>query len=135
MENLPKMTVAKYDDIFALNKCIFGLGHTGKMYHTNAAKVLSKIGCKLWWKWPMCVLFVALNMDKNLIVGNPEEIEKPLNIFKGWAFCQSGGFDRLFVMQKQIQFSENKNMARTTSLIVAWQTEKTSLGTKFNIWE
>ncbi len=83
MEYPPGIADAEEDDVLALNKFIYGLVQAARKYHKKAVEVLQKIGfnggeadpCLFWKIYEKGVVFVAIYVDDNLIVGHPKAIE------------------------------------------------------------
>ncbi len=77
------MADAEEDDILALNKCIYGLVQAARQYHKKAVEVLHKIGfncekvdpCLFWKRFQKGVVFMAIYVDDNMIVGHPKAID------------------------------------------------------------
>ncbi len=90
MECPPRMTDVEEDEVLALNKCIYGLVQATRQYHKNAVEVLRKIGfkggdvdpCLFWKQYKKKVVFVAVYVAENLIVGHPDASEDTIEQLK-----------------------------------------------------
>ncbi len=108
-------------DVLALNKCISGLVQTITKYHNKAVEDLHKIGftgeevdpCLFWKQYEKGVVFVAVNLDDNLVVDHPEAIKYTAEQLKKNGFVVKVGDDLKDFLT--IQFQENKSIIRTTS--------------------
>ncbi|EJK77615.1 hypothetical protein THAOC_00541 [Thalassiosira oceanica] len=83
MECPPGMVGAKEDDVLLLNKSIYGLVQAARQYHKKAVEILRKMGfqggdvdpCLFWKRSKLGIVFIAIYVDDNLIIGTPAAIE------------------------------------------------------------
>ncbi len=93
------MKDAEGDDVLALNKCIYGYLQATKLYHKQDVKELHKIGfngrevgsCFFRKRYEKGVVFVAIYVDDNLIVGHPKAIEDTIEQVEKESICCKKG--------------------------------------------
>ncbi|KAL7463835.1 hypothetical protein ACHAXS_004242 [Conticribra weissflogii] len=79
MECPPGMTDDEEDDVLALNECIFGPLQVARQYHKKDVKFCAKLDL-------MGVVFDAIYVDDNLILGYPDAIKVSIEQFKNNGF-------------------------------------------------
>ena len=81
---------SRQDDAILLNQCIYGLVQASRQHHKKAVKILNKIGfvggdvdpCLFMKKLKLGLVFIALYVDDNLIVGHPKAINEAIEGMK-----------------------------------------------------
>ena len=86
----PKVCLAEKDEYIILNKCINGLVQVVRQYQEKAIKILKKLGfvggnvdpCLNAKKSVKGLVYIALYVDDNLMVGNIEAIDNEIAALK-----------------------------------------------------
>ena len=95
MECPPVIMDIKEDDILALNYWINDPLKVARQNHKKAVEILCKIEfsggdvdpCLFWKKYDKGIVFVAIDVDDNLIVSHPEAIDDTIKLLKTEQIC------------------------------------------------
>ena len=116
MECPPGMK-SKADEILILGQCIYGLVQSARQYHKKAVEILQKIGyvggivdpCLFMKKSEKWLVYIALYVDDNLLVGHPEAIKQVIQDLRENGLNLKIDDDLTDYLSCEIKFSDNKN--------------------------
>ena len=110
---------AKPTNALVLKKCIYGLVQAARQYHKKAVQILQKIGfeggdvdpCLYVWKNNKGIVFIAIYVDDNLLVGNKEAIDKTIELLQKEGFNLKIEDNLEDYLSCNIHFSKSGNSA------------------------
>ncbi len=107
------------DDALLLQRCIYGLVQSARQYHKKIVEILRKIGfeggevdpCLFMRKSKKGLVYIALYVDDNLLVGHPAAIEETVQQLKAHGLILKIEDDLADYLSCEIVFSKDKRSA------------------------
>ena len=112
----PQGLPSKPNEVLILDKCIYGLVQSVRQYHKKAVKILKKIGfeggevdpCLYMRRCAKGIVFLALYVDDNLLVGHPVVIEDTIKKMRKKGLVLKVEGDLKDYLSREINFSKDK---------------------------
>jgi len=113
------MKGATHKDALSLHKYIYGLVQAARQYHKKIKEYLKKLGftggdvdpCLFMKKYEKGLVYIALYVDDNLMVGHPEAIDDTIALLRAEGLNLKVEDDLHDYLSCEIKFSEDRKRA------------------------